>query len=140
MTQSCFRKEFCHRCFESKHFFCYYESKYFIENLLQYSQHNAAVDVADDLLQYFEDTYIVRYRRNASRRPSLFAINLWNMLNMTDDELPRTNNSVDVWHRIFPRPRMNMSTCALEIFIRPSKRKHDWYLDCPAPCETFSTT
>ena len=51
-------------------------------------------DVADDLLQYFEDTYIGRYRRNAPRRPPLFAINLWNMFN-------RTDNSVEGWHRSF---------------------------------------
>ena len=58
-------------------------------------------DVADDLLQYFEDTYIGKYRRNAPRRPPLFAINLWNMFNRTDDELPRTNNIVEGWHRSF---------------------------------------
>ena len=57
--------------------------------------------VGDDLLQYFKDTYIGRYRRNAPRRPPLFAINLWNMFNRTDDELPRTNNSVEGWHRNF---------------------------------------
>ena len=58
-------------------------------------------DVADDLLQYFEDTYMGRYRRNAPRRPPIFAINFWNMFNRTDDELPRTNNSVEGWHRSF---------------------------------------
>ena len=52
-------------------------------------------DVADDLLQYFEDTYIGRYRRNAPRCPPLFASNLWNMFNRTDDELPHANNSVE---------------------------------------------
>ena len=58
-------------------------------------------NVTDDLLQYFEDTYIGRYCRNAPRRPPLFAINLWNMFNRTDDELPQTNNSVEGWHRSF---------------------------------------
>ena len=58
-------------------------------------------DVADDLLQYFEDTYIGRYRRNTPRRPPLFAINLWNMFNRTDDELQRANNSVAGWHCSF---------------------------------------
>ena len=58
-------------------------------------------DVADNLLQYFEDTYIGRYRRNPPRRPPLFAINLWNMFNRTDDELPRTSNSVEGWHQSF---------------------------------------
>ena len=58
-------------------------------------------DVADDVLQYFEDTYIGRYRRNAPRRPPLFGINFWNIFNRTDDELARTNNSVEGWHRSF---------------------------------------
>ena len=98
-------------------------------------------DVADDLLQYFEDTYIGRYRRNAPRHPPLFAINLWNIFNRTDDELQRANNSVEGWHRSFQRPRICMSSCVLEIFIRPSeRRKHDSYLDCPASCGTSSTT
>lgn len=56
---------------------------------------------ADDLLEYFEDTYIGRFRRNAPRRAPLFAIELWNMFHRTDDELPRTNNSVEGWHRSF---------------------------------------
>ena len=56
---------------------------------------------ADDLLEYFEDTYIGRFRRNAPRRPPLFPIVLWNMYHRTDDELPRTNNSVEGWHRGF---------------------------------------
>ena len=58
-------------------------------------------DVADDLLQYFEDTYIGRYRRNAPRRSPLFANNLWNMFNRTANELPRSNNGVEGWHRSF---------------------------------------
>ena len=55
----------------------------------------------DDLLQYFEDAYIGRYRRNAPRCSPLFANNLWNMFNRTDNELPRSNNSVEGWHRSF---------------------------------------
>ena len=49
----------------------------------------------------FQDTYIGRYRRNAPSRAPLFAINLWNIFNRTDDELPRRNNSVEGWHRSF---------------------------------------
>lgn len=62
----------------------------------------------DDLLEYFEDTYIGRYRRNAPRREPLFNINLWNMYHRTDDELPRTNNSVEGWHRGF---QGHLSSC-----------------------------
>ena len=31
-------------------------------------------------------------------RPPSIALDLWNMFNRTDDELPRTNNSLDKWH------------------------------------------
>ena len=64
--------------------------------------------VADDVLEYFEDTYIGRFRRNAPRRPPLFPIDLWNMFNRTDEELPRTNNSIEGWHRGF---QSNVSSC-----------------------------
>ena len=65
-------------------------------------------DVAVGFLQFFEDTYIGRYPRNAPRRLPLFAIDLWNIFNRTDDELPRTNNSVEGWHRSF---QGHVSTC-----------------------------
>ena len=42
-----------------------------------------------------------QFRRNAARRPPVFPINLWNMFHRTDAELPRTNNSIEGWHRIF---------------------------------------
>ena len=56
---------------------------------------------ADEFLDYFEDTYIGRYRQNAARRAPMFAIELWNMFNRTDEELPRTNNSIEGWHSGF---------------------------------------
>ena len=39
--------------------------------------------------------------KNAQRRPLTFAVELWNMFHRTDDKLPRTNNSVEGWHRGF---------------------------------------
>ena len=45
--------------------------------------------------------YAGRFRRNAVRRPPVFPINLWNMFHRTDAELPRTNNSIEGWHRSF---------------------------------------
>ena len=63
---------------------------------------------ADDLLEYFEDTYIGRFRQNAPRRNPLFAIDLWNMYHRTDQELPRTNNSIEGWHRSF---QAHLSAC-----------------------------
>ena len=53
----------------------------------------------DDLLDYFEDSYIGRFRRNAPWRAPLFSINLWNMFHRTFDELPRTTNCIEGWHR-----------------------------------------
>ena len=47
---------------------------------------------ADEVLDYFEDTYIGRFRRNASWRPPLFPIELWKMFHRNTEELPRTNN------------------------------------------------
>ena len=58
-------------------------------------------DEADNLFEYFVDNYIGRFRRNASRRPPLFGIDLWNMYHRSDVELPRTNNSVEWWYRSF---------------------------------------
>ena len=58
-------------------------------------------DEMDDLLDQFEEIYIGRYRRNSERRPPLSALNLWNMFHRTFDELPRTNNHVEEWHRRF---------------------------------------
>ena len=55
----------------------------------------------DDLLDYFEETYIGRYHRNVELRPPLFVLNLWNMFHRTFDELPRTNNHVQGWHCSF---------------------------------------
>lgn len=65
-------------------------------------------DQLDDLLDYFEDTYIGRYRRDAPRRPAMFPIDLWNMFHRTYDELPRTNNNVEGWHRGF---QAQVSSC-----------------------------
>ena len=65
-------------------------------------------DVVYDLFQYFEGTYIGRYRGNVPRRPLLFAINLWNMSNITDVKLPRTNNSVEGWRQSF---QSHVSAC-----------------------------
>ena len=45
--------------------------------------------------------YAGRFRRNAARRPPVFPINLFNMFDRSDVELPRINNSKEGWHRSF---------------------------------------
>lgn len=56
---------------------------------------------AEQILDYFEDTYIGRFRRNGPRRAATFPINIWNMYARTNDEIPRTNNNIEGWHRGF---------------------------------------
>ena len=55
----------------------------------------------DQFIDYFEDTYIGRFRRNAPRRQPMFSMELWNIFHRTQDELPRTNNNIEGWHRRF---------------------------------------
>ena len=43
---------------------------------------------------YFEDTYVGSPRRRGRRQPT-FAIGMWNMFQRYEDELPKTNNSVE---------------------------------------------
>ena len=70
------------------------------DTLCQEIRNNLNTD-ADDFLECFEDTYIGRFRQNEPRRIPLFPIDVWNMFNRTDQELPRTNNSIEGWHRSF---------------------------------------
>ena len=56
---------------------------------------------ADGVLDYFEDDYVGRFGFNACRSTPTFSIDFWNMFHCTDDELPRTNNIVEGWHRGF---------------------------------------
>lgn len=58
-------------------------------------------DEVDQLLDYFEDTYIGRFRRNALRAAPTFSIQMWNMFHRTQQEMPRTNNHIEGWHRKF---------------------------------------
>lgn len=53
-------------------------------------------DENQNFIQYFENTWVGRARRNP-----LFSIEMWNCLNMTEIHLPRTNNSVESFHKSF---------------------------------------
>ena len=55
----------------------------------------------DAVLDYFEDTYVGRQRRRRPRARPMFPLELWNMHDRTQEELPRTNNHVEGWHRRF---------------------------------------
>lgn len=53
-----------------------------------------------DLIAYWEDNYIGRMRLNVRVSPR-FPIPSWNVYSRVTDGLPRTNNSVEGWHRAF---------------------------------------
>lgn len=54
------------------------------------------------LVNYFEDTWIGRPgRRGRGRNAPMFSHALWNCYDASLDDLPKTNNSVEGWHRGF---------------------------------------
>ena len=60
-------------------------------------QQNGDLDL---LTNYFEDNFIGRLRRNRRAQP-LFPLNVWNISDRIGEGLPRTNNSVEGWHKAF---------------------------------------
>ncbi|CAF2872592.1 unnamed protein product [Rotaria sp. Silwood2] len=59
-------------------------------------------DDADDLLDYFEKTWIGEpRRRGAGRKKPKFDHTLWNVYDRFIADLPRSNNSVEGWHNAF---------------------------------------
>jgi len=53
----------------------------------------------DPIIDYWEDNYIA-LRRNRRGNPR-FPLPIWNVYNRILEDLPRTNNSVEGWHRAF---------------------------------------
>jgi hypothetical protein len=52
------------------------------------------------ILDYFEHTYVGQVRAGVRQEP-LFPIELWNVSDRMEDDLPRTNNSLEGWHHAF---------------------------------------
>ena len=67
------------------------DSEFYIDN---------SVDLRE-FLHYFEDTWIGRPARRGGRSAPLYPIELWNVHAQVVEDLPRTNNSVEGWHRGF---------------------------------------
>ncbi|PVD26834.1 hypothetical protein C0Q70_11981 [Pomacea canaliculata] len=66
-------------------------------------------ETLSDFLAYFESTctWLGIVQRGRRRRPK-FDVAMWNVYNRVGDNLPRTNNSVEGWHRAFDK-RMSVT-------------------------------
>lgn len=56
---------------------------------------------AQPVVDYMEDTWIGRPDRRLVRRPPQFPHEMWNVYQAVLEDLPKTNNSVEGWHRGF---------------------------------------
>lgn len=88
----------------------YYEtlikSEYFVENK----------DYLKPLLEYFEPTWIQKVGRLGRMKAPKFPIELWNCFDCVVDDLPRTNNAIEGWHRGFSS-KLNCSHASLWKFL-----------------------
>jgi hypothetical protein len=62
-----------------------------------------AHDEFKQILEYFETYYIgePNSKNSKSRKAPMFSIDLWNVYKRVAEDLPRTNNPVEVWHKVF---------------------------------------
>ena len=71
------------------------------EELMDSTFFKENTDLPRDLVNYFEDTWIGRPARRGGRSDPIFAHALWNCYDATLNDLPKTNNAVEGWHRGF---------------------------------------
>ena len=64
-----------------------------------YKQILVTCHIPDDIKNYFEDTFVGKEMRNSTRRKSRFDMDMWNVYFRTIDDLPRTNNALEGFHR-----------------------------------------
>ena len=62
-----------------------------------------AHDEFKQILEYFETYYIgePNSKNSKSRKAPMFSIDLWNVYKRVAEDLPRTNNPVEVWNKVF---------------------------------------
>ena len=53
------------------------------------------------IVDYYEDTWIGRPGRRNTRRPPKFEIEMWSCFERVQEDLPKTNNVIEGWHRTF---------------------------------------
>ena len=72
----------------------------------------------DNLLQYFERTWVGVLSRSEKRRlQSLFKIQLWNCYDAVNNDTMRTNNAVEGWHHSF-NGKVRVSHASFDKFLK----------------------
>ncbi len=62
---------------------------------------NEASDQFKVILSYFEEFYIGLPMNETTRELPLYPIELWNVNKRLHNDLPRTNNNIESWHKAF---------------------------------------
>lgn len=70
----------------------------------------------DPLLKYFEPTWIMKVKRKHIYPPR-YSVELWNCFECVINDMPRTNNSIEAWHRGFSA-KINQSHATLWKFLK----------------------
>jgi hypothetical protein len=71
------------------------------EELLQSNFYRTNEEVLDGVTSYFETNWIGKRLRSGNRRAPRHPIPLWNQYDATLQGLPKTNNAIEGWHRVF---------------------------------------
>lgn len=86
------------------------QTEYYIDN-----------DDLESLVEYFE-TWVGKKARRGKRLEPIFALKMWNCYKLVIDDLPRTNNSCEGWHRAFSG-RLRICHASIGLFINALKRE-----------------
>ena len=71
-------------------------------NAFKYIQSTAPPFMADYVNNYFENKFIGSIdQKTGKRKVPIFPIKLWSVYQRVLDGLPRTNNSIEAWHKAF---------------------------------------
>lgn len=75
-----------------------------------------------EILDYFEATWIGRFDRRHKRRNPPFAHTMWSCYEAVLQDLANTNNSVEGWHRCF-ESQLSASQLSIWNFVDALKRE-----------------
>lgn len=99
-------------------------TEYVIEAFESLCDNNLLPLEAQGVIDYFEDTWIGRPNRRNQRRDPIFSHSMWNCYNAVQNDLPKTNNSVEGWHRAF-ESQLSASHPSIWKFLDALKREQN---------------